>query len=302
MVLFANTQEAFAMPAFAELARLHGAGAIRLIGVVCTRHAQPFSTRLRSQLRRLLSAKARGETIGAAASRLGVRVVVPASLDINDGEAATYLKTVGPDIVLIFGCDQILQAPLIASAALFVNYHNSLLPKYRGVGATIWPYLEGADESGFTYHTIGDERIDEGRVVFQAKLPMPPIAEANKYSALLNEAAARALPLVIDVLVRGERLEQLPGHGEYYSRKKLRHATVADPGLTVDEAYKRATIIGHLLLQYRWLVFRLQDPHKERSRWSDLPVAFADGVLWFSRVNYLPAVFSRPVVRLFCRR
>src|SRR5262249_53658699 len=150
------------------------------------------------------------------ARELGIRVLTPSSLDVNDDQVVGFLKDTQTDVALIFGCDQILRQKLIATTPLVVNYHNSLLPKYRGVGATVWPFLHGEVESGFSYHTIDDEKIDVGRLVLQSKVPMPPLAEAHSYSDRLNEAAARALPALITTLTTRGDFARLPPTEEYF--------------------------------------------------------------------------------------
>lgn len=302
VVLFTAARSDFANAVLEELARLDRTGAIRLAGVVATDRPQKLTTKVRSNLRRLVTNSWHAPTVSTVAQRLGVQVVVPHEHNINDAAVIAFIQEKQADLLLVFGCDQILRQKLIAACPLVVNYHNSLLPKYRGVGGAIWPYLKGEAESGYTYHTIDDEHIDVGRLVMQAAVPMPPLAEAHTYSERLNEAAAQALPKLIATVAARDEFDPLAQTEEYFSGRLFQQTIVADASLTVDEACKRALVMGHLLLRRGPIVLRLQQPKRHRSRWSDLPVSFADGTVWFSRINYLPAILAAPVVSFLFRR
>jgi methionyl-tRNA formyltransferase len=301
-VLFAAARSDFANAVLEELARLDRSGTIQLIGVVATDRRQKLATTIRSHLRRLITNSWRAPTLATVAHRLGIPVFAPPACNINDDAVITFVQEKQADLLLVFGCDQILRQKLIAACPLVVNYHNSLLPKYRGVGGAIWPFLRGEAESGYTFHTIDDEHIDLGRLVMQSAVPMPPLAEAHTYSDRLNEAAAQALPELIATIAARDEFDPLAPTGEYFSGRLFERTVIADASLTVDEAFKRAHVMGHLLLRRGPVVLRLQRPNKHRSRWSDLPVSFADGNVWFSRINYLPAILAAPVVSLLFRR
>jgi methionyl-tRNA formyltransferase len=301
-VLFAAARSDFANAVLEELARLDRTGAIRFAGVVATDRRQKLTTWIRSNLRRLVTNRWRAPTVSTVARRLGIQVLFPHEYNINDEDVLTFIREKQADLLLVFGCDQILRQKLIAACPLVVNYHNSLLPKYRGVGGAIWPYLKGEAESGYTFHTIDDEHIDVGRLVLQASVPMPPLVEAHTYSDRLNEAAAQALPDLIATIAARDEFDPLARTDDYFSGRLFQQTIVADASLTVDEACKRALVMGHLLLRRGPIVLRLQKPNRHRSCWSDLPVSFADGAVWFSRINYLPAILAAPVVSLVFRR
>ncbi len=54
-----------------------------------------------------------------------------------------------------------------------INYHPSLLPKYRGGTAMNWAVINGETETGVTIHQI-DEGIDSGPMPLQEKVTIDP--------------------------------------------------------------------------------------------------------------------------------
>ena len=57
------------------------------------------------------------------------------------------------------------------SKAVVINYHNSLLPKHRGMNAEAWTIFEGDSTAGITWHLV-DKGIDTGKILFQKTLPI----------------------------------------------------------------------------------------------------------------------------------
>jgi methionyl-tRNA formyltransferase len=91
----------------------------------------------------------------------------------------------------------------------FLNVHNSLLPKYRGLHAFSWAIINGEEYLGYTLHVI-EEGIDNGAIVSQIKFKLLENEDVNdafrkgrsvlKYwlsdvlSSLTWEKLSRAIP------------------------------------------------------------------------------------------------------------
>ena len=54
-----------------------------------------------------------------------------------------------------------------------IQYHPSLLPKYRGPSSINWPIIKGDTETGLTIFRPSDG-LDEGAVILQKKTPIGP--------------------------------------------------------------------------------------------------------------------------------
>ncbi len=52
-----------------------------------------------------------------------------------------------------------------------VNVHPSLLPLYRGPSPMQWAILNGDEETGITL-IIMNEKMDEGRIIYQERAPV----------------------------------------------------------------------------------------------------------------------------------
>lgn len=63
--------------------------------------------------------------------------------------------------------DRIIRPGNFCSKSLF-NFHFSLLPRYKGMYTSVFPLLDGANQSGVTLHCI-DDGIDTGDIIAQIK-------------------------------------------------------------------------------------------------------------------------------------
>jgi len=91
---------------------------------------------------------------------------------------AAFLKTLTPDVGCIASFNQLLPKSIFQIPRLgMINFHPSLLPKYRGPNVWFWLYHEMELESGATIHFI-DEKEDHGDILkqdaFSIPLGMPP--------------------------------------------------------------------------------------------------------------------------------
>ena len=71
--------------------------------------------------------------------------------------------------VTLFVPEDFLNIPTHGS----IQYHPSLLPKYRGPGAINWPIIQGDTETGLSIFWP-DNGLDTGDVLLQKKTPIGP--------------------------------------------------------------------------------------------------------------------------------
>lgn len=110
----------------------------------------------------------------------------------------------------------LIQWPLVAA----INFHGSLLPKYRGRTPHVWAIINNEEFTGVTAHLI-DEKCDSGDILFQKAIPIAyddtgaSILEkfTNIYPKLVDE--------VISKLTSGEVLYQKQDHPKatYYGKR-----------------------------------------------------------------------------------
>ncbi len=112
------------------------------------------------------------DSLRAAAQEKGLPVHQFKSL--RDPEAARALQSAGADIgimafVLQFAPQEFVTIPKHGT----IQYHPSLLPKYRGPSSINWPIIKGDTETGLTIFRPSDG-LDEGAVILQKKTPIGP--------------------------------------------------------------------------------------------------------------------------------
>jgi methionyl-tRNA formyltransferase len=113
---------------------------------------------------------ARPDALRAAAQERGVKVHQFKSL--RAPEAIQAMKDAGADIgimafVLQFAPQELVAVPRHGT----IQYHPSLLPKYRGPSSINWPIIKGEIETGLTIFRPSDG-LDEGAVILQKKTPV----------------------------------------------------------------------------------------------------------------------------------
>ena len=115
---------------------------------------------------------ARPDTLRIAAQEKGLSVHQFKSL--RDPEAARAITAAGADLgimafVLQFAPQEFVTVPKHGT----IQYHPSLLPKYRGPSSINWPIIKGETETGLTIFRPSDG-LDEGAVILQKKTPISP--------------------------------------------------------------------------------------------------------------------------------
>lgn len=89
-------------------------------------------------------------------------------------EVVEAFRALKPDLqvmafVTLFVPEDFLNVPTHGS----IQYHPSLLPKYRGPSAINWPIIQGATETGLSIFWP-DNGLDTGDVLLQKKTPIGP--------------------------------------------------------------------------------------------------------------------------------
>jgi len=133
--------------------------------------------------------------IATQAASHGVRL--ERSEDVNADPFVERMQGLAPDLLLIAGCSQILRAPLRSAARLgIVNFHPSLLPRYRGKEPLFWTLLEGETRTGCTAHHVTDA-VDAGPILLHREVAISPRATSATLARDVDEAGATLVPEVL---------------------------------------------------------------------------------------------------------
>ena len=106
-----------------------------------------------------------------------------------------------PDLALVMAYGHILREDFIAAAALgTINFHASLLPKYRGASPIQTSVAAGERETGVSFMRIV-RALDAGPVADREAVPIGPLDTAleveHKLAAACVPLLARALPRLL---------------------------------------------------------------------------------------------------------
>lgn len=146
------------------------------------------------------------------AQALGVAAVVMSRDRLNDPESIIGVLTAyGIDFIVLAGF--LLRVPefLIGQyRGRIVNIHPALLPKFGGKGMYGRHVHEavvaaGERETGITVHHVS-ERYDEGRVIFQAAVPVSPADTPADVERKVRDLEMRYLPEVIGQVIANDSL------------------------------------------------------------------------------------------------
>jgi methionyl-tRNA formyltransferase len=149
---------------------------------------------------------ARPDALRLAAQEKGLKVHQFKSL--RDPEAAQTMQASSADLgimafVLQFAPQEFVTIPRLGT----IQYHPSLLPKYRGPSSINWPIIKGDTETGLTIFRPSDG-LDEGAVVLQKKTPIgPDDTLGSVYFERLFPLGVQAMLDAADLVLAGKNTE-----------------------------------------------------------------------------------------------
>jgi len=166
------------------------------------------------------------------ARRHRFRILVPPEGNINHPDFIEYLRVkFHPTIALSFYCTQKFSSDLLGVFSHAVNYHNGILPEYRGLGATEWSIYQQNEETGFTFHRM-TENIDAGNILIEETISVDP--ESTLFDLELEKgiAAARQISRLLRMITNGDQGRPQRGDGRYFSRADcLAVKRISDPSI-----------------------------------------------------------------------
>jgi methionyl-tRNA formyltransferase len=182
---------------------------------------------------------AKPDALDARAQELGLPVFKFASL--KSDEALATLRACNADIgvmayVLQFAPQEFVTIPKHG----MIQYHPSLLPKYRGPSAIGWAIAQGESETGLTIFRPTDG-LDEGPVILQKKAPIAPDATLGSvYFDYLFPLGVAAMLEAADSVVAGTHTETVQDESQagYEGWYEVRAAKI-NPFAHIDQTYNQ---------------------------------------------------------------
>jgi methionyl-tRNA formyltransferase len=125
-----------------------------------------------------------------AALRHHLPLLQPVSL--RDAALAAQLQSLRPDLIVVVAF-RILPREIFSLARHGAfNLHASLLPRYRGAAPINWAIIKGEKETGVTTFLL-QERVDTGRLLLQARIPIREEDDAGTIHDRLAEVGAEVV-------------------------------------------------------------------------------------------------------------
>lgn len=149
---------------------------------------------------------AKADVLKVAAEEKGVKIFQFPSLRNKDAQDA--MRSLGADLgvmafVLQFAPQEFVNIPKKGT----IQYHPSLLPKYRGPSSINWPIIRGDARTGLTIFRPNDG-LDEGPVVLQKETPISADDTLGSvYFDRLFPMGVKAMLEAADLVVAGKHRE-----------------------------------------------------------------------------------------------
>ena len=240
------------------------------------------------------------------AKRYGFSLLI--ETDVNSSSFIKKLKDdIKPSFSFTFGYQQRFSRDLLAVLGKSINFHDSLLPKYRGVEATGWSKYKGERETGFTFHYM-NEKYDDGSILLQKKIMINKDKISPNLLIKKIHLAVEQIPRLLDLVIADNKGQPQVGEPSYHSVKDRTNILVIDniSELPSTELVKRLKGFGNLWINFSGSYIMATDleeiTHKKKSN-SRYSFCTSDGVYFrVVRFNYLPFVFYWLITKIFGNR
>lgn len=142
--------------------------------------------------------------------------------NVNSTVVINKFKNFKPDIIFSIYYTQILSNKILKLAKYRVNFHPSLLPKYRGRAPLIWAIINGERKTGISVHEM-TSKVDRGKIYIQEEIEIGFFDTGYQ----LHKKAAKKTIAVFEQLLSRLRNNTLTsfypkGRGSCYSSKTPR--------------------------------------------------------------------------------
>jgi methionyl-tRNA formyltransferase len=115
------------------------------------------------------------------------------------------INHLAPDILISASYGQKIPQQAVELAKFGgVNVHPSLLPRWRGTDPLPWTILSGDTETGVSVVTLS-ETFDDGKIIAQQKIPVPPNGSPDEIRAYLFTLGAKLLTTTLPLYVAGTK-------------------------------------------------------------------------------------------------
>ena len=138
---------------------------------------------------------------------------------VNDEPFVSDIEALHLDLIISYSAPTVFGPRLLKAARLgCINLHCSPLPLYAGVLPSFWVLYDRATEGGATVHFM-DDKIDNGAILAQRKIPVPPHVSMFRWIHMTKAVGGELMAETV-VRLRDGKIEPMPNDisvGSYYS-------------------------------------------------------------------------------------
>lgn len=128
---------------------------------------------------------------------LSINIKVLQPEDLKNPSLHEELKSLSPDLCVISAYGKYIPPEILTIPPYgFINFHPSLLPRWRGADPVRWTILSGDEITGVTIH-YASEKIDAGDIILQKEFPVFP---DDTYGTLGERLFKEGAPLLLDAV------------------------------------------------------------------------------------------------------
>ena len=141
---------------------------------------------------------------------------------IHDENWLRKIKDLNPDLIICIRYAEILKKSLLEIPNKgVINFHPSLLPKYRGLGPIFQAVLHNENEIGFSFHYINED-IDTGQIIKREKIKIEQNESVSRLTIRTHIMGSYNLLSIINNLKNEnkETPETPQNEGNYFSWPK----------------------------------------------------------------------------------
>jgi methionyl-tRNA formyltransferase len=143
--------------------------------------------------------------------------------NVNSREFIQRVKNANIDLILSAAYPQIFSDELISIPTYgAVNFHPSLLPKFRGAHPHYWAIVKGETESGLSAHFM-TKHIDDGDIIAQIKFPIKDYDYRQLYEKIIMETPSLVKKVEEFFYNRGKSITQDPSKASYFRNDREIH-------------------------------------------------------------------------------
>jgi methionyl-tRNA formyltransferase len=147
------------------------------------------------------------------------------------GKATSFVKQYPADVILSINYLFIVEEDVYKHPTLYsINFHGSLLPKYRGRTPHVWAIINNESVTGITAHLI-TAGCDEGAILYQEKIEIPPDATGANLLQTFNKKYPDIVSHVMQQLTTSALTPQMQDEAQatYFGKR-----TPEDGGINWD--------------------------------------------------------------------